>query len=273
MATPRSKTGPEAGLRILVCRPEPEASQLADAIRSAGHTPLVLPLIERQPLPETPGQRSMIQDLDLFHHIIAVSPYAARQLLARIDPWWPQFPTGIHWYGVGKGTASVLESAGLNPVSPTRGWTSEALLEAPDLTDLRHQKVLIARGDRGRELLRETLEDRGASVTTLPLYKRESPDYSPERLHQILGDEPVHVIIALSGETLNNLIALGENSVHNLYNVLLVVPADRVAEKAREAGFRRVLVPRGLDGPTLIASLEQWWASQAPETQSKDARD
>ena len=273
MVTPPSKAGANNGLRILVCRPEPEASRLADAIRAAGHTPLVLPLIERHPLPETPEQRSLIQDLDHFHHIIAVSPYAARQLLDRIDPWWPQFPTGIHWYGVGKGTASVLESAGLTPVSPSRGWTSEALLEAPELASLEHEKVLIARGDHGRELLRKTLQERGARVTVLPLYRRRCPEHQPEQLRTLLGDAPPDAIIALSGETLNNLIALGENSVHNLYNALLVVPAARVAEQARDAGFRRVLVPDGLDAPALIASIEQWPATQAPETQSKDARD
>ena len=273
MVTPRSKAEGSNSLRILVCRPEPEASRLADAIRAAGHTPLVLPLIERQPLPESPEQRSLIQDLDLFHHIIAVSPYAARQLLERIDPWWPQFPTGIHWYGVGKGTAAVLEAAGLSPVSPSQGWTSEALLEAPELANLQHQKVLIARGDHGRELLRETLQDREASVTVLPLYRRRCPEHPPEQLRELLGDGPPDVIIALSGETLNNLIALGENSVHNLYNALLVVPAARVAEQARAAGFRRVLVPEGLDARSLITSIEQWPATQAPETQSKDARD
>lgn len=273
MATPPSKARATSGLRILICRPEPEASRLAGEVRSAGHIPLVLPLIERRPLQETPEQRSLIQDLDLFHHVIAVSPYAARQLLERIDPWWPQFPTGIHWYGVGKGTASVLDAAGLTPVSPARGWTSEALLETPELADLQHQKVLIARGDQGRELLRETLQRRGARVTVLPLYRRRCPSYPPEQLREMLCDGPPDAIIALSGETLNNLIALGENSVHNLYNALLVVPADRVAEQAREAGFRRVLVPEGLDAPALIASIEQWPATQAPETQSKEARD
>lgn len=273
MVTPRSKAATGTGLRILVCRPEPEASRLADEIRSAGHTPIVLPLIERQPLPETPEQRSLIQDLDLFHHVIAVSPYAARQLLERIDPWWPQFPTGIHWYGVGKGTASVLQSAGLAPVCPAQGWTSEALLEAPELAGLEHQKVLIARGDQGRELLRETLQERGARVTVLPLYRRRRPEHPPEQLRALLDDGPPDAIIALSGETLNNLIALGKNTAHTFYNALLVVPAARVAKQARGAGFRRVLVPDGLDAPALIASIEQWPATQAPETQSKDARD
>ncbi|MBC7193734.1 uroporphyrinogen-III synthase [Marinobacter sp.] len=257
MATPRSKAAADTGLRILICRPEPEASRLAEAICSAGHTPLKLPLMERQPLPETPEQRALIQDLDLFHHIIAVSPYAARRLLERIDPWWPQFPTGIHWYGIGKATAAVLADAGLTPVSPARGWTSEALLEAPELADLQHQRALIARGDQGRELLRETLQERGARVTVLPLYRRRCPEYAPEQLRELLGDAPPDAIIALSGETLNNLIALGENNVHNIYNALLVVPASRVAKQAREAGFRRVLVPDGLDPPALISSIEQ----------------
>ncbi|MFW5825815.1 MAG: uroporphyrinogen-III synthase, partial [Marinobacter sp.] len=160
---------PLAGARVLICRPEPEAGRLAAAFAEAGADTRVLPALERVPLPETPQERQVILDLDLYQHVIAVSPYAARQLLERIDTWWPQYPVGLRWYGVGAGTAAVLAEAGLAPEHPGGGFTSEALLQLPALQHLEHHRVLLARGEQGRELIRETLAQRGARVTALPL--------------------------------------------------------------------------------------------------------
>ena len=116
------------GRRILICRPEPEASRLASRFRAAGADVHILPLIDREPLPETPERRTLILSLDEFSHVIAVSPFAARLLLEEVDTWWPQVPMGIRWYGVGAGTAAVLAEHGLSPRRPPEGWTSEALL-------------------------------------------------------------------------------------------------------------------------------------------------
>ncbi|MFL1483124.1 uroporphyrinogen-III synthase [Marinobacter sp. LN3S78] len=253
MDTPRpEEVTALTGVRVLICRPEPEATRLSGAFRSAGADTRTLPVMERVPLPETPESRQVILDLDLFQHIIAVSPYAARQLLDRVDTWWPQFPTGVHWYGVGASTAAVLESAGLSPGHPPAGFTSEALLALPSLQTLTHEKVLLARGETGRDLIRETLEKRGASVTQLPLYRRQRTTPSPEQLADSLERFAPDVIIALSGETLNNFIALSENSSHNCLKSLLLVPTDRVARQAREAGFDRVICASGMADEDIV---------------------
>lgn len=254
MATPRPE--PDlAGRRVLVCRPEPEASRLAHRFQSAGAEVRVLPLIDRQPLPETPEGRTLILHLDEFSHVIAVSPFAARLLLEAVDTWWPQLPVGIRWYGVGAGTAAVLAAHGLSPRRPAEGWTSEALLALPSLRQLDNEKVLLARGENGRELIRETLEARGARVTTLPLYRRLVPAHAPEVIRDSFETFAPEAIVALSGETVNNLIALCANSGHNLYDRLLIVPADRVAEQARAAGFKNPCIPGSLADNDIVAAV------------------
>lgn len=243
------------GRRILICRPEPEASRLASRFRSAGADVHILPLIDREPLPETPERRTLILSLDEFSHVIAVSPFAARLLLEEVDTWWPQIPMGIRWYGVGAGTAAVLAEHGLSPRRPPEGWTSEALLALPSLQNLQGERVLLARGETGRELIRETLESRGARVTLLPLYRRFRPDHPPEQIRATFDTFAPEAIVALSGETLNNLIALCANSGHNLYDRLLIVPADRVAEQARAAGFRNPCIPGSLADNDIVATV------------------
>ncbi len=183
-----------------------------------------MPTVVREPLPETPERRSLLQELDNFHHVIAVSPYAARLLLDEVDQWWPQPPV----------------------------WTSEALLAHPSLQHLEHEKVLLARGEQGRELIRQTLEQRGARVTVLPLYRRLQPYYPADKLSEIFTGFRPEAVIALSGETLNNLKDMAREYPHALDTALVVVPADRVAEQARATGFSNPVVPDGLSDRELV---------------------
>lgn len=250
------------GRRILVCRPEPEASRLASRFRAAGADVRILPLIDREPLPETPERRTLILSLDEYSHVIAVSPFAARLLLAEIDTWWPQIPMGLRWYGVGAGTAAVLAEHGLDPQKPPSGWTSEALLALPSLASLQGEQVLLARGETGRELIRDTLEARGARVRPLPLYRRCRPEYTAEQLRSQFQTFAPDALIVLSGETLNNLIALSANSSHNLYDRLLIVPADRVAEQARAAGFTNPCIPGSLADNDIVARVAEQLAGR-----------
>jgi uroporphyrinogen-III synthase len=279
MATPQADRNSQAlplqGRRILICRPEPEASRLAQAFRAAGAEVRQMPLMAREPLPETPERRSILQELDNFSHIIAVSPYAASLLLDEIDHWWPQVPMGIQWYGVGAGTAAVFAEHGLLPNKPENGWTSEALLALPGLQDLEHEKVLLARGEDGRELIRQTLEQRGARITVLPLYRRFRPYYAANELQDNFAAFRPEVIIALSGETLNNLIDVGSAFQQTLHDALLVVPAERVSENAHKAGFRNILVPDGLADQNLVTSVASRITKAAGDNgkPSKDARD
>ncbi|QSP95873.1 uroporphyrinogen-III synthase [Marinobacter salinisoli] len=258
MATPHADTTPPlSGRRILICRPEPEASRLAGCFRAAGADTRTFPLIERQRLPETPERRTLILNLDQFTHIIVVSPYAARLLLDVLDTWWPQLPAGIRWYAVGSGTASVLTDHGISTRKPAAGWTSEALLALPSLAQLSGERVLLARGEDGRELIRHTLEQRGAQVTPLALYRRRAPDYTGQEIQSAINDFEPDAIVALSGETLNNLIALCGNSSHNLHDRLLIVPAARVAEQARAAGFVNPCIPGSLADTDIVACVAE----------------
>lgn len=236
---------------------------------------MLMPLVAREPLPETPERRALLQQLDNFRHIIAVSPYAARLLLDEIDHWWPQIPMGIEWYGVGSGTAAVFARAGLRPRRPAEGWTSEALLALPSLQNVRDEKVLLARGEQGRELIRQTLEQRGARITVLPLYRRLRPYYPAKRIKEIFMEFQPEVIVALSGETLNHLNDIVPDNHQTLHTSLLVVPAERVAQAARSAGFSNPFVPDGLADQDLVISVASRLRPEAGDNgkPSKDARD
>lgn len=241
--------------RVLICRPRPEAERLAAAFQEAGARVQVLPMLEREPITDDPSIRSRIMDIDQYRHVIAVSPYAASLLTEWLDTWWPQTPTGVLWYGVGAGTAAVLAAYGLDTRQPAAGYTSEALLALPELARLDHEKVLVVRGEQGRDLLPQALKERGASVTLLPLYRRFAPEHDAAAVNHHLTRFDPEVVITLSGETLNNLISLGNNNGHNLEKCLMVVPVERVAGLARETGLTNICVPESLADHAIVAAV------------------
>lgn len=242
-------------MRILICRPQPDADRVALALQAAGAETRCLPMLALAPVPDNAERRSRIQELAEYQHVIAVSPGAARAFLEYADEWWPQWPVGLHWYGVGSGTAEILRSAGLSVTIPADGYTSEHLLAVPALAAPAGERVLIAKGAGGRELLGRTLRERGARVDDMVLYQRTCPDHDAETITAALANFDPHAVIVLSAETLNNLIALGENADRQLMQRTILVPVTQVAEQARKAGFKHAVVPVQLTPEGLIQSL------------------
>lgn len=272
MAIPRSEPLPGADLpsadlrghRLLVCRPQPRADWLCQQLRAYGAEAQPLPMLEIAPLPVTGATRTLLLNLDHYQHVICVSPSAADQLLAAMDEWWPQWPEGIRWWGIGSGTAQALRQAGLDCASPVSGHNSEALLAEPALSAaaLAQSKVLIAGGEGGRGLLAETLQHRARQLDSLNLYRRQCPSYSKEHIDRLLGDFDPHCLITLSGETLNNLIRVVQNTDNTLLHRQLVVPVSRVADQARQAGFTDVQVPSALTADAIAACIATAFTEQ-----------
>lgn len=159
-------------MQVLVTRPRGQQQALMDALRQAGYQPLHSPALHIEPLPVSDTTRRVLMDLDLFHAVFFASSNAARLSLAAMADIWPQWPVGVHWLAVGKATAAEITRWHLQPTVPDGGFNSEAVLSLPCLQQLTEKKVLLCRGDSGRELLAQTLAERGAEVVTLPFYRR-----------------------------------------------------------------------------------------------------
>ncbi|MCK0153663.1 uroporphyrinogen-III synthase [Alcanivorax sp. S6407] len=167
-------------MRILVTRPAGQQQALMDALQAAGYQAAHCPALRIEPLPVSGDTRRVLMDLDLYHAVFFASANAARLALTAMSDLWPQWPVGVHWLAVGRATAAELATWHLQPEVPEAGFNSEAVLALPCLQDLHEKKILICRGNSGRELLADTLKARGAEVVALPFYQRlPNPDFEP----------------------------------------------------------------------------------------------
>lgn len=255
-----------SGWRLLITRPAEECRVLAGQLAERGVHSSSLPLLDIEPLAETPEQRSIFLDLDRYCAVIVVSKPAARLGLERLDRYWPQPPVNQHWFCVGAATGEILENYGLMASWPVAGDDSEALLQLPELAaalSVPRPRVLLLRGESGRELLAEDLRSQGVSVDYLELYRRRLPDYPSGTLAERVRTERLNALQVSSGQGFEHLLQLAAGDWPALSRLPLFVPSPRVAEMARAAGAQDVTDCRGASAAALLAALESRTAPTA----------
>ena len=256
------------GWRLLLTRPAAECEALAATLAEAGVFSRSLPLLETEALAETPAQRATILDLDRYNAVIVVSKPAARLALGLIERHRARPATGPRWFSVGAATAQLLDQYlqphGLQASCPSEGDDSEALLALPQLDEalrVPSPRVLIMRGEGGRELIAETLRQRGVTVDYLELYRRVRPQYPAGTLTRLIVQEHLNALLVSSAQGLDNLCQLAAGAWAELARLPLLVPSPRVAELARAAGARQVIDCRGASAAAVLTALR---ATPAP---------
>jgi uroporphyrinogen-III synthase len=247
------------GWRLLLTRPADESAALSAVLAEAGIFSSSLPLLEIEPIPASDTMREVIQQLDRYCAVIVVSKPAARIAVDLVKQYWPQ-PPRLKWFSVGAATAQILDDHGLDVSFPGEGDDSEALLELAQLREAVARpapRVLIMRGEGGRELLAERLRELGASVEYLELYRRELPHYLPATLPERIGAERLNGLVVSSGQGFEHLHQLAGDAWPQLARLPLFVPSPRVAELARAAGAQTVVDCRGASAAALLTALRE----------------
>lgn len=218
------------GVGVLVTRPPQQSAELTTAIEAAGGRSIAFPVIEILPRSATAidEDRAGLQTPDI---VIYVSRNAVEHGLA----WNPDGAVAA----VGPSTAAALESSGrVVDIVPAAGFDSESLLAEPAMNDVAGKTVRIVRGNGGRELLADTLRERGANVEYLAVYERRLPQHPDAKLDDLTrrwqsGD--IDVVTVMSVESLRNLLALLPAACAALLaETPLVTPAARVLKEAQE---------------------------------------
>jgi uroporphyrinogen-III synthase len=225
---------PLSGLGVLITRPAGQAAGLQARLRELGAVPVLFPTLAILP-PTDPEQLTRrLRELAAYDLVIFVSPTAVQYGLAAIPTW----PAGPRVAAVGQGSAAALRAGGVAQVlAPEQGADSEHLLALPELADLTGRRVLILRGEGGRELLAETLAARGAMVDYAACYRRALPIGDPAPPLDLWRRGGIAAVTVLSSESLDNLFTLlGAGNADLIRATPLFAPHPRIAAHAGQRG-------------------------------------
>lgn len=245
---------PLTGLAVLVTRPAPQAQALIESIAKLGGEPIAFPTIEIVPI--ACARVSVAYDLIVFTSSNAVEhgvPVCDSLMASRLA-------------AIGPATAAALSSRNLTPaVVPASLANSESLLEHPDLRIEGMERVLIVRGEGGRELLREAFEARAIQVDVIEVYRRTVPHYEPEaivQLEQRWADGEVNAVTATSFDALKHLAELLTPSGRTwLDRTPIVVASQRIRDLSEEERIGgEFVLAGGADDGSMIGALTQWHA-------------
>ena len=153
---------------ILNTRPAHQQAALKDLLEADGASVLAFPVIEIVPVEPTPFHQSLARDLHDYDILLFVSRNSvdgAFRFFAAED-----LPESVQLGVIGSASESALAeivgSRGV-PLVADEPYNSEALLAAAGLQQVANKRVLIFRGQAGRNLLGDELTERGAECRVL----------------------------------------------------------------------------------------------------------
>lgn len=261
-------TEPLIGINILVTRPAHQASDLAARIRIAGGTPVLFSVLE---ILEAQDQRPLldvVERLDEFDLAIFISPNAVNKAMSLIHTK-QVLPPKLKFAGVGQGTAKALRNFGISEViAPTLRFDSEALLDMAELKQVGGKRIVIFRGDGGRELLGDNLLKRGAALEYVECYRRIKPATDTVPLLEAWAAGRMNAITITSSEGLRNLFDMvGGTGQIWLQKTPLFVSHERIARTARKLGLAQVILTAAGD-EGLLQGLVNYFRPEASGEES-----
>ena len=241
--------------RVLVTRPAAQAEALCECITQAGGIAIRQPALAIEAVHDASSKQrcQSAADYDWFIFISRNAVEHARTCLP------VTLPETLKVAAIGQATASALSGAGIEVELTAKGaGTSESLLTEPVLADMTGQRVLILRGEGGRERLAETLRGRGAQVDYADLYRRVRAETTPGALARLL-DAGIDILTIASGETLDNLLAMAAEEQRDITSLPLVVMSERLLTLARERGFTdTVIIATEASDKGMVEAIRHW---------------
>jgi uroporphyrinogen-III synthase len=238
-------------MRVLILRPEPQASAMAAELAAAGHDPVVAPMLTIEP---EAGAAAAVRDGGPMPQAIVFTSPAAVDALGRDDPLADLLAVPV--IAVGTGTAGAARRAGFVAVLSADGDAAAAV----DLVGRRFvpeggRIVHVAGRDRAADVAGD-LAARGFSASTVVAYRAETATTLDPALAADLAAGRIDAVVVASRRT-------AEAFRRSLESVGLTGPLEKpVAVAISQACaeplaplFRRRVVAERPDGASLTKAV------------------
>ncbi len=199
---------PLFGKRIVVTRPEGDSDSSASDLEALGAEVLVAPTVLIRPVNDFEAVDRAIDRLGEFDWLVFTSGNGVRHFFARVEALGKDVRVlgGVKLAAIGPATARILSEFHLRADLVPESYRSEALADAlkPHVVG---RRVLLARADRGRPILKEELE-RIAHVEQVAVYRNTDAEALPPAIVERLSRGEVDWITLTSPAIANRLFAL-----------------------------------------------------------------
>ncbi len=164
---------PLFGRRIVVTRARHQAAALAERLERSGAEVLEFPTIE---IAEIDVPAAVFDGVAGRDWLVLTSVNGVESFFGQMQRRGRDLRelAGVKIAAIGPATRAAVEARGLRVAAQPGEYRAEALLEA--LGDVAGTSIVLARAEVAREILPDTLRERGATVDVVPVYRTSYPE-------------------------------------------------------------------------------------------------
>lgn len=257
MSTPSKQT---KNRTLLITRPAHQSSELSRLVEANGNSAYLFPTIEIRPVDDYSALLKKIDVLNKSDYAFFISPNAVTYAINAISDSIGPIPGSLILACVGAGSVAALNSAGYQcHLSPTEKFNSEALLELPELQNVKNKKIVIFRGNGGRNKLRDELKNRGAHVEYIECYQRSMPDTDIKSIVADLEQNNIDIISFTSADAARNIVAMLGKQAEYIFKLPVIVVSKRIADVCKTIGFTgNILQTESASNEAIVDILNNW---------------
>lgn len=247
------------GQVILNTRPLQQQADLSALLESDGARVLSFAAIDIMAAPSTPFHENLARDIGQYDIVIFVS----RNAVDAAFRWLEEIPANTRLAIIGEASriALALQVADLEQrLISSEPYNSEALLNADELQSVAGRRILILRGQSGRNLLGDRLQARGAEVSYCEVYRRELPQPAPGVFARLVKAAFPTLALLTSNEGMQNLMQLvrGEPG-HRLCQIPWLLISERMRESALNLGHNApIIIARSASDKGIHQTICEW---------------
>jgi len=265
---------PLFGKRVLVTRAREQAKDLVERLAATGADAIVAPMIRITPPDDFGPLDDACARVPEFDWIVFASANAVDAFIERLlaGPRDLRALSAAKICVVGQATAERLAKHGVKPDVVPAEYRGEAVVPAiAELGRIEGLKVLLPRGDVGREVIADDLRKQGAEVTEVIAYRTVIVE--PERegepdIYRMLLERHIDVVTFASPSAVRNFVrVLGAEPAADLLRTTVVACIGPVtAEAAAQCNIQTTIIPISYTVPAMVDAIVKYFEDQKSGT-------
>ncbi len=251
---------PLLGKGVVVTRAREQASTLKYLLEQAGACCYQFPTIEIEPLEDTSLIHAAIEELHKFDWLIFTSVNGVKYFWKELNSLGLDSRSigPCRVAAIGPATAEAIRSKGIAPDFVPEKYVAEEIVQGLKEIGVAGKSILIPRAARAREVLPQELEQAGARVSVLPVYRTILAGKGSQSLNRALEERDIHCITFTSSSTVENFFQLIEpEQLRPLTEgqVKLACIGPITARTLEKFGFQADIIPDSYTIPDLVQTI------------------
>jgi uroporphyrinogen III methyltransferase/synthase len=199
---------PLFGQKIVITRDRGQSPLLAEPLEALGAEILFVPVIEIVDAAEGSSLEQAVRNLGSYDWLIFTSVNGVRHFVEALDRSDRDLrDLKAKLCAIGPATRAAIEALHLRVDVMPQEYVAESLVEALAGEELKGKRVLLPRAAVARDLVPDTLRERGAVVDVVEAYRTVIPADAAARAKEALAHKPGWITFT-SSSTVTNLLAV-----------------------------------------------------------------